>query len=226
MAAIYGLVSNRSNEVFYVGQTYRDPDARFYEHYWNTKASDAPLYAIIKEERRSGFDIYCEVLEWCSFDRLDEREVHWISSLPNLINKQLARLIGYNSLSQQEHERVEAIRHSRRGGLPNWCGHIGMLYFPRYELWDVQIFHWGNFKILGRYRDGVETVAARDAERRRLDKSHVWGAYTWPTDREYPFETDPDDMEVAYAFPHVPPLLTPEADEFLSTAEFMPMLCG
>jgi hypothetical protein len=54
-----------------------------------------------------------------------------------------------------------------------------------------------------------------------LDKSHVWGAYTWPTDREYPFET-----EVAYAFPHVPPLLTPEADEFLSTAEFMPMLCG
>lgn len=157
MATIYGLVSNRNNEVFYVGKTYRDESVRINEHYRNTKRLEHRVYRRINRDRKSGFDIYHVVLEKCSFDQLDERESYWIRGLPNLENE---RRNGWGSLSKEETARIEAIRESQRGGVPNWCGHIGVLHYPRFDVWKVQVLHWGNFYVLPRnFRDGVASLS-------------------------------------------------------------------
>ena len=236
MAAIYGLVSNRDNQVFYVGQTGRDESTRFYEHYWNPKKLDSPLYQKINRDRRSGFDIYCEVLEYCSFDQRHRSELNWVRGLSELINQRLMRWNGWGSLSKEETARIEAIRESRRGGVPNWCGHIGVTHYPGIGAWQVQIQHWNSFNHLPGnggpswmddatshwyFSDGIEAILARDRERERLDR--YWRDYRGHQTSNF-LVTILEAVTKRYAVPYAYPTLTPEALEFFTTTtEFNPI---
>lgn len=245
MAAIYGLVSNRDNRIFYVGQTCRDVEARFHEHYWNPKRIKSRLYKKIDNERNCGYDIYNTVLEYCPIEKKDQRERHWIGGLPNLVNDRLARC--WSSLSQEEEDNVEAIRRSRRSGIPNWCGHIGVLYFPQFDAWQVQIQRWSNFYILRgdggpalmdfwsspgpfghpRYHgdwyfsDGVKAVEARDRERERLENgaAELWKGFVWPSDFNVSEAGSGSADEVYYR--RDIPLLSYEAEDYCSAPEFI-----
>jgi hypothetical protein len=244
MAAIYGLVSNRDNKIFYVGETYRDVTTRFNEHYWNPKRLTTPLYSMIKRDRQKGFDIHHVVLEYCSFDDRKQRERHWVGGLPNLVNERLSYC--WSFLSKEEKEKVAAIRCSRRGGIPNWCGHIGVVYFPHLDAWKVQILHWGNFYVLrgdggpvdmefwtypgpfghDRYvgdwyfSDGVKAVEARNRERERLNNAMAtaWRGFVWPPDTSV---DDPGDREEKFILNDVFPISWPEAEDYSSTAEHL-----
>jgi hypothetical protein len=246
MAVIYGLVSTRDNEIFYVGQTSRDVRARFLEHYWNPKNLRTPLYNRIKEERQRGFDIYHEILEYCLFHLRARREEYWIGALPRLVNRRSSRLKGWISLSAQEATQVAAIRRSRRGGVPNWYGHIGVTYYPHLDAWQVAIQHWNNFYLLRgdggprtmewmtytiafgheRYTgdwyfsDGITAVAARNQERERLNATQPTYSpkYLWPLDLQT-LDDDAGEFEDEYVDRRPCPILTPEAEQFLSVTE-------
>jgi group I intron endonuclease len=80
ISCIYKIVNNITNE-FYIGQAKDLKKRVFYHHYcdWdnpNCKIYNSPLYVAIREYGLSNFSI--SILEECSIEMLDEREIYWI----------------------------------------------------------------------------------------------------------------------------------------------------
>ena len=82
------VITNKTNNKKYVGQTSRDIFIRFHEHLYETKGN-SHLHNAIQKEGRANFKI--EQLEEVPIDELDARERFWIKEL-NTLNPE----IGYN----------------------------------------------------------------------------------------------------------------------------------
>lgn len=87
------LITNKTNGMQYVGQTSRDIPTRFDEHCYDDR-SNSKIHKAIKEEGVSNFQV--EELERVELEKLDEREIYWISKLKT-------RELGYNIASGGQH---------------------------------------------------------------------------------------------------------------------------
>lgn len=77
MAYIY-KITNIVNNKKYIGKTERDLDTRWQEHIRKAKKyPHIPLYAAINKYGKEQFTI--EMIEQCSSEELDEREMYWIN---------------------------------------------------------------------------------------------------------------------------------------------------
>lgn len=82
-------ITNLVNKKIYIGQTIHSLTHRFNQH--NNKAGCTKLHAALKKYGRENFII--EEIEKVPIDKLDEREIYWIS-----FYKSTDRSIGYNIL--------------------------------------------------------------------------------------------------------------------------------
>ena len=74
-------ITNKLNNDFYIGKTFKSIEARFAEHLHESTGlrSETHLHRAI---RKYGKDAFCVgLLEDCDAMMLDEREVHWIATL-------------------------------------------------------------------------------------------------------------------------------------------------
>lgn len=83
-------ITNKLNNNLYVGQTSRSINERFAEHLRDAfnKTSNQPLYSAIRKYGKEAFMI--ELLEECSSDIINEREIYYINTLDSYNN-------GYNA---------------------------------------------------------------------------------------------------------------------------------
>lgn len=72
------LITNKINNKQYIGQTSRDVDTRFQEHYSNTRGY-SKLHNAIQKYGWQNFKV--ETIEEVPLDSLDEREKYWINKL-------------------------------------------------------------------------------------------------------------------------------------------------
>lgn len=71
------VIRNLINEKVYIGQT-KNFDGRKADHlYAARKGNNRPLYASIRKYGVENFSF--EIIETCEDNRIDEREIHWIS---------------------------------------------------------------------------------------------------------------------------------------------------
>ena len=89
MGFIY-IIKNTINSKVYIGQTTNTIEYRFYQHLDCSKRSykNSALYNAIRKYGQENF--YVELIEEVPFDKLDEREIYWISYYDSFNN-------GYNS---------------------------------------------------------------------------------------------------------------------------------
>ena len=80
------LITDKTNNKQYVGQTARDVEVRYDEH-WHSKHM-TPLHQAMSEKKYSDFTL--ETLEVVPLENLDERERYWINKLDTYYN-------GYNA---------------------------------------------------------------------------------------------------------------------------------
>lgn len=85
MIGIY-LITNKVNGKKYVGQSI-DIEKRWKDHIRDSKKSEYTIHKAIRKYGVENFEF--SVLEECSVDKLDEREIYWISELDTFNN-------GYN----------------------------------------------------------------------------------------------------------------------------------
>ena len=85
MIGIY-LITNKVNGKKYVGQSI-DIERRWKSHIIASKKSELHIHRAIRKYGIDNFDF--SILEECSVDKLDEREIYWISELDTYNN-------GYN----------------------------------------------------------------------------------------------------------------------------------
>ena len=85
MIGIY-LITNKVNGKKYVGQSI-DIERRWKSHIIASKKSELLIYRAMRKYGIDNFDF--SILEECSVDKLDEREIYWISELDTYNN-------GYN----------------------------------------------------------------------------------------------------------------------------------
>ena len=85
MIGIY-LITNKVNGKKYVGQSI-DIEERWKRHIIASKKSELVIYRAMRKYGIDNFDF--SILEECSVDKLDEREIYWISELDTYNN-------GYN----------------------------------------------------------------------------------------------------------------------------------
>ena len=85
MTGIY-LITNKVNGKKYVGQSI-DIEERWKRHIIASKKSELHIHRAIRKYGIDNFDF--SILEECSVDKLDEREIYWISELDTYNN-------GYN----------------------------------------------------------------------------------------------------------------------------------
>ena len=83
------VITNKINGKQYVGQTSRDIDTRFAEH-WGDKRSNSAIHLAIQKYGVQNFKV--EELECIPLNKLDEREKYWIAKLDTYTN-------GYNKNS-------------------------------------------------------------------------------------------------------------------------------
>ena len=74
MIGIY-LITNKVNGKKYVGQSI-DIEERWKDHIWASKKSKLLIYRAMRKYGIDNFDF--SILEECSIDKLDEREIYWI----------------------------------------------------------------------------------------------------------------------------------------------------
>jgi hypothetical protein len=239
---IYGLMSNRDNEIRYIGKTFRPSEERFHEHYWNLGKCETPLYEWIHHERWYGFDIDYAVVEICPLGNLNRLEAYWISGLPALTNLRLHRCRG--PLYQPDVKKLRQIKLRKRRYLENWRGYRGVRFFPAWDSWQVHIQSGGRFYFLlgdggpptmsrlayrgvfghkryfgdWHFSKGSAAVTARDEERMRLNQNR--GArglpdLVWPVDLVN-LESEEDEFEDERFYRNAYPILTPEACGFLT----------
>jgi group I intron endonuclease len=83
------LITNTANDKKYVGQTRQQLNKRWLGHITESRTySDRPLYRAMNKYGLDNFKI--RILEECSVDKLNEREVYWIDFLESYHN-------GYNA---------------------------------------------------------------------------------------------------------------------------------
>ena len=79
MAYIYKIY-NDINEKVYIGQTKHEIHIRFKEHIKAAKSNSRKNVVLYKAMRKYGIEnFHIEMIEECSEDKLDEKEIYWIS---------------------------------------------------------------------------------------------------------------------------------------------------
>ncbi len=111
-------ITNKLNGKIYVGQTLKSLEERFQKHCWGTTEKDKYHLnmAIKKAIRKYGKDNFTiELIEEVETDKLDEREVYWISFYDSYNKGYNCTLGGQNGATRktsltwiQENEVIEA----------------------------------------------------------------------------------------------------------------------
>jgi group I intron endonuclease len=105
MGFIY-KIKNTINEKIYVGQTTLTLTKRWNKHLSDTKnGRRCAIHNAIRHHGEHNFT--CEIIEECSNEHLNDREIHWISNL-----KSYQRSTGYNrTLGGQRGTITEDVKH-------------------------------------------------------------------------------------------------------------------
>lgn len=111
-------ITNKVNGKIYVGQTTKSLEERFQKHCWGTTESDKYHLnmAIKKAIRKYGKENFTiELIEEVEVDKLDEREVYWISTYDSYNQGYNCTLGGQNGATRptalswvEENEVIEA----------------------------------------------------------------------------------------------------------------------
>lgn len=116
MIGIY-LITNKVNGKKYVGQSI-DIEERWKSHIWESKKSE---YIIHRAMRKYGIDNFdFSILEECSVDKLNEREIYWISELDTYNNGYNMTIGGEGHLlyldpkEREQKKKEAAIRRSKK----------------------------------------------------------------------------------------------------------------
>lgn len=113
MTGIY-LITNKVNGKKYVGQSI-DIEERWKRHICASKKSEFHIHRAIRKYGIDNFDF--SILEECPVDKLDEREIYWISELDTYNNGYNMTLGGeghnlYLDPKEREQKKKEAARRS------------------------------------------------------------------------------------------------------------------
>lgn len=109
MAIIY-LLTNTSNGKMYVGKTTRSLEERWSEHVKSScYGSELYVHRAIRKYGESSFDV--SVIEECSSDAINEREIYWIDRL-NTLHEGYNMTAGGDGMLEFKHskESIEANR--------------------------------------------------------------------------------------------------------------------
>ena len=142
VASIYGLMSSRNQKIRYIGQTARDAEKRFDEHYLHSKAQ-SPLGIWRRQELWLGYDIVRIELEKCPETEAGERETYWIDRIPDLLNKNKNH--PNEKILPTEREKAfldRVIDEWSPEFTDNWKGYVSIRYEPEVlNHWHVN--KWG-----------------------------------------------------------------------------------
>lgn len=113
MTGIY-LITNKVNGKKYVGQSI-DIEKRWKDHIRDSKKSEYTIHKAIRKYGVENFEF--SVLEECPVDKLDEREIYWISELDTYNNGYNMTLGGeghilYLNPKEREQKKKEVARRS------------------------------------------------------------------------------------------------------------------
>lgn len=86
------LITNNINKKVYVGQTSRPLKVRWAQHLQDSETLDYALYKAMRKYGKENFSI--EILEECSFEDLNDKEIYYIEKYNSYINNENSN--GYN----------------------------------------------------------------------------------------------------------------------------------
>ena len=115
MIGIY-LITNKVNGKKYVGQSI-DIEGRWKSHITASKKSELHIYRAMRKYGIDNFDF--SILEECSVDKLNEREIYWISELDTYNNGYNMTIGGkghnlYLDPKEREQKKKEVARRSSK----------------------------------------------------------------------------------------------------------------
>jgi len=134
MSGVYGLSSSRDRKIRYIGKA-DNLDRR--ENVHRFRESQPQLDEWLRSERKWGFDLVFDIIEYCSNPLY--RESYWLDRLPNLLNDRKYRKWLRISANTEDELLLHRLRKRRLGYVENWQGYIGLRYYPRDDAYRMHI---------------------------------------------------------------------------------------